>query len=466
MKQGRSLVLLSLLCLLLCPLRVSASDGFGRNALAASPENEKLLWVYDTLLADVRAHEKASVLREKGKIAEPREVETVYPILLADHPELFWMGVAYRSTFVEGKTAVVTPAYSMKAEEIAAAQRRIDRAANALLLGLPLASEAETERVLHDRLAAHICYEETEHCHDIYGALAEGKAVCDGYSRAFQYLLGCLGIESYVVYGEEKGGGHAWNLVRIDGEYYHTDLTWDDGDFHGGTSCRYFNLTTEEITESRTIDPMPFDYPACTSTAASFSAMYGEDDESPFRDLAEGAYYEKPARYAAFIGAVDASEGLLHGAAHCSRAEAAELLWRMAGYPISAEETLPFTDVEKDGSCYEALLWAYHAGVVRGVTEQSFAPGRTVTRAQLLSFLFRYFRLEAQQKTIKVSYVSAEEVEFPFTDVAETSSFYDAILWASMNGIAQGVTEDSFQPNRTLSRAHALTFLYRYFVGT
>lgn len=465
MKRWMCPGIVMLALVLLCPLSAAAADGFGRSALAALPEEEDTLWAYDTLLADVQAHEKVSVLREEGRSISQKEVETAYLILSADHPEIFWLGTAYRGTYVANRSAVITPEYSMGADEIDSAQRRIDRAADALLLGLPLASEVETERVLHDRLTMHIKYEETEHCHDLYGALAEGKAVCDGYSRAFQYLLGRLGIESYVVYGSEHGGGHAWNLVRIDGEYYHTDLTWDDEDRHGGTRHLFFNLTEKEIKESRKIDPMPFAYPACTSTAASFPAVYGGGYVSPFRDVAGDAYYEKPARYAAFIGAVDTSTSLLRGGEACSRAEAVELLWRMAGYPISAEETMPFTDVPKTCAYYEAVLWACHAGVVNGVTEQSFAPQRTVTRAQLLSYLFRYFNLEAEQDSVTVEYVDEAEVSCPFTDVPETSYSYDAILWASMNGIARGVTADTFQPNRTLSRVHALTFLYRYFVG-
>ena len=463
MKQRLSLILLTLLCLLLCPLHASAADSFGRSVLATLPENEDVLWAYDTFLRGVQANEKFIVFREEGREISRKEVETAYLILSADHPELFWLGTSYRGTYVANRSGVITPNYSMEAEELKEAQRQIDRAAEALLWGLPLASEVETERVLHDRLSLHINYEQTEHCHDLYGALVEGKAVCDGYSRAFQYLLGRLGIESYVVYGEEEGGGHAWNLVRIDGEYYHTDLTWDDADRHGGTSHRFFNLTTAEIGRDHEIDPMPFDYPVCTSTAASFPAVYGGAYPSPFRDVAETAYYEKPARYAAFIGAVDVSTGLLRPSGECSRAEAVELLWRMAGCPISKEESLPFTDVPENSAYYEAVLWAYRAGVVNGVTAQSFAPGRTVSRAQLLSFLFRYFHLEVERKSVGVSYV--DETNCPFTDVPETSYCYDAVLWASMNGIAQGVTEDSFQPNRTLSRAHALTFLYRYFVG-
>ena len=78
--------------------------------------------------------------------------------------------------------------------------------------------------------------------HTAYGALVEDsrglrrKAVCDGYAYAFQYLLSKAGIQSAVIVGKADFGGedpldevyHAWNIVKLDGQWYETDCCWDD----------------------------------------------------------------------------------------------------------------------------------------------------------------------------------------------------------------------------------------------
>ena len=75
---------------------------------------------------------------------------------------------------------------------------------------------------------------EMDNLRNICGAFLNGKSVCVGYARALQYLLQKCGIESAEVVGETyredgtKSGRHAWTLIKVDGEYYHIDTTWDD----------------------------------------------------------------------------------------------------------------------------------------------------------------------------------------------------------------------------------------------
>lgn len=83
-----------------------------------------------------------------------------------------------------------------------------------------------------------------------YGALINGSAVCDGYAYAAQLLLNLCNVENIKVSGTSKGEGHAWNLVKLDNEYYHLDLTWDDPVSSDGLDYleyNYYNLTDEEI---------------------------------------------------------------------------------------------------------------------------------------------------------------------------------------------------------------------------
>ena len=82
-----------------------------------------------------------------------------------------------------------------------------------------------------------------------YGALVNNSAICSGYSSAFQYLCEKLGVYSIYVIGEAGGNreAHAWNIVYLDGAYYHVDVTWmDSGDT---INYDYFLRTAEEISK-------------------------------------------------------------------------------------------------------------------------------------------------------------------------------------------------------------------------
>ncbi len=88
----------------------------------------------------------------------------------------------------------------------------------------------ELEKVLYTNdFLCHKCEYATniiDSSHTLYGALVDKKPVCDGYSHAFRYLLKQIGIEASMVTSNPMN--HAWNLVKIDGQYYHIDVTWDD----------------------------------------------------------------------------------------------------------------------------------------------------------------------------------------------------------------------------------------------
>lgn len=100
-------------------------------------------------------------------------------------------------------------------------------------------SDAEKVKAIHDYIITH-CEYDTAHTggiegvwHNAYGALVNGKAVCGGYAGAFQVCMEALGISSQEIGGDVAGASHIWNLVQIDGNWYHIDLTFDDPPFEG-----------------------------------------------------------------------------------------------------------------------------------------------------------------------------------------------------------------------------------------
>ena len=112
--------------------------------------------------------------------------------------------------------------------------------------------------------------------HSAYGAIVKSSAVCDGYARAYQYLLYKVGILSHVATGVADGGGHAWNLVKLDGKWYYTDLTWDDPDASGGfVFYEHFNITDEQLADCDHIIDNPYVMPQCNNTEHNYFVKNG-----------------------------------------------------------------------------------------------------------------------------------------------------------------------------------------------
>ena len=112
----------------------------------------------------------------------------------------------------------------------------------------------------------------------------------------------------------------------------------------------------------------------------------------------------------------------------------------------------PFEDLEDWEYYYEPVLWAVHQQppITNGVSATQFGPHVTCTRGQVVTFLWRASGEPAPKSSVN-----------PFTDVAEGSYYYSAVLWAVEKGITNGTSETTFSPNAPCTRAHVVTFLYR-----
>ena len=102
--------------------------------------------------------------------------------------------------------------------------------------------EYEKARMVHDWLIRNVRFEVADNCYTAYGALIEGKAVCQGYSYAYYEIMAHLGVPCNIMIGTTSQGLHAWNFVTINGHGYFVDVTWDDKD-NGRTDYEYFMIT-------------------------------------------------------------------------------------------------------------------------------------------------------------------------------------------------------------------------------
>ena len=130
-------------------------------------------------------------------------------------------------------------------------------------------STTQAELAIHDWLCNNVEYDETagesatkderinenKSAWTAYGAIVEKSAVCEGYSKAFQLLMYCAGINSNVVCGEASdGAAHMWNTALIEGDWYNVDVLWDDVENpQYGATHSFFNVTTDFIKKTHTV---------------------------------------------------------------------------------------------------------------------------------------------------------------------------------------------------------------------
>lgn len=249
----------------------------GRSILLQMTNGEFLTYVYDRLYECLKNFDTSVNVTDGVNYINSREAQTVNRMLKSDHPEIFWYN-GYSYSYTSDGLTKILPSYTMTKEEALSAADLLSEAADKLCSGLNSLSDYEISLALHDRLASKVDYAASENDQTAYGALVDGIAVCAGYSAAYQYLLQRMGIPAFTVTGSSLDVSsnvyiaHAWNLVLLNGEYYYTDVTWDDQTsssdhiFHD-----FFNVTDEKLSQSHIPDNMYIGYlPACTATDENY----------------------------------------------------------------------------------------------------------------------------------------------------------------------------------------------------
>lgn len=192
----------------------------------------------------------------KGFGITTTNVEEIISNLVNTNPQIFYIekwGWSSYSSEVVGLNFV----YDDSVENIRAKQKQVDRAVEEALESVDTSSMTEEEIALafHDYLAANIAYDKDnfqnntlpEYAYDIYGAFVEKKAVCQGYALAYMYLLQKENIPCGIA--SSDAANHAWNVIEIDGKWYHADATWDDPTYDnlGRVMHNYFLISTDTL---------------------------------------------------------------------------------------------------------------------------------------------------------------------------------------------------------------------------
>lgn len=246
--------------------------------------NEQL--VYAELRRMIRTREETNL-----STLDADEVREIYDMVLADHPEIFYVdGYTITSHTRNGALEYLSASanYVYDAEQTAEYERLIDTAVDSILLQAPTdGSDYDKVKFCYEYLIRNTDYDlSAENNQNIISVFLNHASVCNGYAKAFQYLLLKMDVATTLVSGtassQTASGPHAWDLVRIDGQYYYCDPTWGDPQYAGSTttsleasiSYDYLNVTTADMQASHTAgDTIPL--PVCTDTTYNYYIQEG-----------------------------------------------------------------------------------------------------------------------------------------------------------------------------------------------
>ena len=251
----------------------SGMSGYGFAALTT--DDERQLYAYiDNAAKSYEPYEFTTPMNEAYL-----RLSDIIDFYKNDHPEVFWLSDGSPYSFhIDNGNVTVTPSVKQTGDALRTMQQTFNARVDEIVAAAPQnASAYELELYVNDWLVDNCRYDdEAVEYHNqnnvpmgneqnAYGALVEGRAVCEGYARAFQLLCARLGVECKVIDGFAKGfhgdGGssaHVWNAVQLDGSWYYVDPTWndtDENDEYYSARCYYVNLTTGLLCLDHDISP-------------------------------------------------------------------------------------------------------------------------------------------------------------------------------------------------------------------
>ncbi len=208
------------------------------------------------------------------------EIEDIIHGLIYDCPELFWLEGGFSYNWNNNKEVISVELKPNKLfNNLEANKQNFEKVANNVLQdAVNLYDDYEKVKYIHDHLVKTIGYvNNAPYNQSTYSGVVLNKTVCAGYAKAFQYYMIRLGIPCAYVSGTTDES-HAWNIVKINGEYYNIDVTWDDpvGNPQNIIYYNYFNLTDKEISVDHKRSAVSQKLPKCTATADNYYVRNGK----------------------------------------------------------------------------------------------------------------------------------------------------------------------------------------------
>lgn len=248
--------------------KAEISSYYGRGSLNSAEQK-----AYDILSKAVENFEKSAVIGELSLSSE--SAAKVIQYFISDRPDIVGLSKSYMLKYYNSSVVSVELSYNLTKSEADKKTAAATSVAASVVESLKNKSTYDKIKGAHDWIIENTVYDSAivnasaedkllSDSYNIYGVFVNRKAVCEGYAKAFQYLMYKLGIPCLMVYGETSGGNHVWNCVSVDGQYYYIDLTMDDPVFKNKSdsfiSYSYFLITESEISLTHTFQN-EYNYP-------------------------------------------------------------------------------------------------------------------------------------------------------------------------------------------------------------
>ncbi len=216
-------------------------------------------------------------------------VAKCFQCVLNDHPEIFYIDGYHYTNYMVGDRIVkicVKADQTMPEETRNKYQDMIEKRADEILSGLDAdADDYDKVKYVYDYVIRHTEYDpDSENNQNILSVFLNGKSVCQGYTKAVQFLLQKAGVNATAVLGKVHGERHSWNLVEVNGLYYYLDATWGDSSYYifsDGTDTGiadinydYFLVTYDMLSRTHLVDNV-IKPPPCISMVDNFYVREG-----------------------------------------------------------------------------------------------------------------------------------------------------------------------------------------------
>ena len=205
-----------------------------------------------------------------------RELADIYFMVRMDCPEIFYTVTFRYRVYSDALNVEMTPEYLFQKNKIQEHQKAMESRVKKLARQAEGLNEKEKELYVHDFICQNVYYDKLKkpYSHEIIGPLGQGVGVCEGIAKSVKILCDALGIWCIVALSEANPEKkikyrHAWNVIRVDGKYYHLDATFDNSLSQEGTiRYDYFNLS--DALFFRDHEPVIWKVPPCEDSERSY----------------------------------------------------------------------------------------------------------------------------------------------------------------------------------------------------